>query len=92
MQNATTEMAPDADQTPSLFFFDTHPGGVGLSARAFEEITTILSDVSRLIQGCGCARGCPSCVGPIEDKSGAAKTLALAIANGLSEASSGEFK
>jgi DEAD/DEAH box helicase domain-containing protein len=71
------------DQTPSLFFYDTHLGGVGLCTKAFEEIDRILEDVARLIEGCGCEAGCPSCIGPVEGHSEDTKNAALEILRGF---------
>ncbi len=48
---------------PTLFLFDRYPGGVGFSAKAYERIEEVLEASCALIHGCGCADGCPSCVG-----------------------------
>ncbi len=68
---------------PSLFFYDTHAGGVGLSERAFDEIVPILKDTKRLVEGCSCVDGCPSCVGPFEEAATDVKTVIVALARGL---------
>ncbi|MCP4680502.1 MAG: DEAD/DEAH box helicase [Deltaproteobacteria bacterium] len=68
---------------PSLFFYDTHVGGVGLSERAFEDIEPILQDARRLVDGCSCVQGCPSCVGPFEEAAADVKTVAVALVRGL---------
>ncbi len=46
----------------SVFIYDGHAGGVGISARAFEEIRLLLTRVVGLLEGCDCREGCPSCV------------------------------
>jgi len=46
----------------SVFIYDGHAGGVGISARAFQEIRLLLGRVVALLEGCECQEGCPSCV------------------------------
>jgi DEAD/DEAH box helicase domain-containing protein len=48
--------------SPTIFIYDGHPGGVGISARGYHEFERLLGDASRLIGECPCADGCPSCV------------------------------
>jgi DEAD/DEAH box helicase domain-containing protein len=47
---------------PTIFIYDGHPGGVGLTRIAFARFEELCEDALRLIAGCGCASGCPSCV------------------------------
>jgi DEAD/DEAH box helicase domain-containing protein len=47
---------------PTIFIYDGHPGGVGLSRRGFEAFERLLADAAKLIGECPCADGCPSCV------------------------------
>ncbi len=47
---------------PTIFLYDGHPGGIGISRTAFERFEELCEDARRLIAGCGCASGCPSCV------------------------------
>ncbi|HEX4355448.1 MAG TPA: DEAD/DEAH box helicase [Polyangiales bacterium] len=54
--------APGFD--PTVFVYDRMPGGVGLAPRLFEQRDELLARTLRLIRGCECASGCPSCVGP----------------------------
>jgi DEAD/DEAH box helicase domain-containing protein len=49
---------------PTLFLFDRYPGGTGLSERLFECRQELLARARRLVEGCACRRGCPSCIGP----------------------------
>lgn len=48
---------------PSLFLFDRYPGGLGLSEKGYDLIGEVLQGALELVGGCGCADGCPSCVG-----------------------------
>jgi DEAD/DEAH box helicase domain-containing protein len=47
---------------PTIFIYDGHPGGVGLTRRGFEQFEILVADAHRLIDECPCRRGCPSCV------------------------------
>jgi DEAD/DEAH box helicase domain-containing protein len=46
----------------TIFIYDGHPGGVGISLRGFERFERLLGDAERLIAECPCESGCPSCV------------------------------
>lgn len=48
--------------TPTVFIYDGHPGGVGISRRGFDEFERLVSDALRLVGECPCEEGCPSCV------------------------------
>ena len=50
---------------PTIFLYDRVPGGVGLSARLFQERESVLRRTRHLLQGCACDIGCPACVGPV---------------------------
>ncbi len=47
---------------PTIFIYDGHPGGVGITLRGFELFERLLGDAERLIGECPCESGCPSCV------------------------------
>jgi DEAD/DEAH box helicase domain-containing protein len=47
---------------PTVFVYDGHPGGVGITERGFEEFEGWVADTARMISGCPCEHGCPSCV------------------------------
>jgi DEAD/DEAH box helicase domain-containing protein len=46
----------------TIFIYDGHPGGVGISLRGYEQFERLLGDAERLIGECPCESGCPSCV------------------------------
>jgi len=46
----------------TIFIYDGHPGGVGITKRGFEQFERLLGDAERLIAECPCESGCPSCV------------------------------
>jgi len=47
---------------PTIFLYDGHPGGIGIARTAFARFEELCEDARRLIAGCPCASGCPSCV------------------------------
>ena len=47
---------------PTVFVYDGHPGGVGIAERGFEQFEGWVADTARMLEGCPCERGCPSCV------------------------------
>ncbi len=46
----------------AIFIYDGHPGGVGLSHRAFDVIQELLEKTKLLVASCPCETGCPSCI------------------------------
>jgi DEAD/DEAH box helicase domain-containing protein len=57
----STNIHQDTGQ-PTIFIYDGHPGGVGIAERGFEQFEGWVADTVRLLEGCPCERGCPSCV------------------------------
>jgi DEAD/DEAH box helicase domain-containing protein len=47
---------------PTIFVYDGHSGGVGITERGFEVFEGWAGDTARLLHGCPCDHGCPSCV------------------------------
>jgi len=47
---------------PTIFIYDGHAGGVGITKRGFDAFEGWVADTERLLAGCPCERGCPSCV------------------------------
>ncbi|MGB0647111.1 MAG: DEAD/DEAH box helicase, partial [Bradymonadia bacterium] len=50
---------------PTLFLYDTVPGGIGLVQRLYDSRSRLLKAASSVIANCKCSAGCPACVGPI---------------------------
>jgi DEAD/DEAH box helicase domain-containing protein len=79
------------DQTgcATIFIYDGHPGGVGITRQGFRGFETLAADALRLIAECGCRAGCPSCVqspkcGNLNeplDKAGAREVLERMVAH-----------
>jgi DEAD/DEAH box helicase domain-containing protein len=57
----STNVHPDTGG-PTVFIYDGHPGGVGIAERGFEQFEGWVADTGRLLDGCPCEHGCPSCV------------------------------
>jgi DEAD/DEAH box helicase domain-containing protein len=59
----STNLHPQT-QGPTIFIYDGHPGGVGITRTAFLRFEELCADALRLIAECSCtnAGGCPSCV------------------------------
>jgi DEAD/DEAH box helicase domain-containing protein len=74
---------------PTVFVYDGHPGGVGITARGFEAFEGWVEDTARMIAGCPCSDGCPSCVqspkcgnlNELLDKAGALELLRRLLAS-----------
>jgi DEAD/DEAH box helicase domain-containing protein len=47
---------------PTIFIYDGHPGGVGITRQGFLRFGDLVADAHRLIADCRCESGCPSCV------------------------------
>ena len=48
---------------PTIYLYDSVPGGIGLSDRVFEMDQELLLRARELLMGCKCIDGCPGCVG-----------------------------
>ena len=49
---------------PTIYLYDSLPGGIGLSDRVFEMDRELLRSARELVMNCKCVDGCPGCVGP----------------------------
>jgi DEAD/DEAH box helicase domain-containing protein len=47
---------------PTIFIYDGHPGGIGITRQGYRGFERLVGDAHRLISECRCKRGCPSCV------------------------------
>ena len=60
---------------PTIFIFDSYPGGIGFSQLLYNEHSDLLAAAKSLIARCPCAWGCPSCVGPTLEVGKSAKEI-----------------
>jgi DEAD/DEAH box helicase domain-containing protein len=70
---------PGDDYEPNLFVYDNYPGGIGLSEPLYRLHSRLVREALKLVDGCGCRDGCPSCVGPAGDVGPRGKQVALAL-------------
>jgi DEAD/DEAH box helicase domain-containing protein len=47
---------------PVIFIYDGHPGGIGLSEKAYQIFEGIIEKTFQLVSECRCETGCPSCI------------------------------
>jgi DEAD/DEAH box helicase domain-containing protein len=47
---------------PTIFVYDGHSGGVGITERGFDVFEGWAEDTAKMLDGCPCESGCPSCV------------------------------
>jgi DEAD/DEAH box helicase domain-containing protein len=57
----STNMHPQTGR-PTIFIYDGHPGGIGITRRGFHAFDVLVGDALRLVSECPCKDGCPSCV------------------------------
>jgi DEAD/DEAH box helicase domain-containing protein len=57
----STNMHPQTGG-PTIFIYDGHPGGIGITRLAHQRFEELCRDAHRLIAECPCKSGCPSCV------------------------------
>jgi DEAD/DEAH box helicase domain-containing protein len=69
---------------PNLYLYDAYPGGIGFSEPLFRACDLLLWRTRELIAACPCEKGCPSCVGPLGERTELAKAAALEILRRLS--------
>ena len=48
---------------PTIYLYDSVPGGIGLSDRIYEMDRALLERAREMLLACPCADGCPGCVG-----------------------------
>ncbi|MHB8176437.1 MAG: DEAD/DEAH box helicase [Thermoleophilia bacterium] len=47
---------------PSIFIYDGHPGGIGITRAGFHRFEELVAEARQLIESCPCQTGCPSCI------------------------------
>jgi DEAD/DEAH box helicase domain-containing protein len=76
-------ITPQELDEPRIFLYDSYPGGIGFSEPLFAMHDTLVGQTRRLIGGCDCDHGCPTCVGPVGETGPLSKPAALAILDRL---------
>jgi len=70
-------------ESPTIYLYETMPGGVGLSERLWARHDELVAGASQLVAACSCDSGCPACTGPRLDPEVDAKALALRLLRSL---------
>jgi DEAD/DEAH box helicase domain-containing protein len=63
LQLATQVKSPHTGR-PTIFLWESVPGGIGFSEHLFRESGRLLAFAAEVVARCGCYEGCPGCVGP----------------------------
>ncbi|MDR0601750.1 MAG: DEAD/DEAH box helicase [Treponema sp.] len=64
---------------PALYIYDRYPGGTGLAEALSGKMEKLFRSAFTVPEKCPCASGCPSCVGPGENKKGTLDFLRAVI-------------
>jgi DEAD/DEAH box helicase domain-containing protein len=81
---AVAQMRSPFTGRPTLFLYESQPGGVGMALRLFEIHGQLVEAAYDLVAACRCQGGCPGCVGPTIGDHGGNKLAALALLRRLS--------
>jgi Distinct helicase family with a unique C-terminal domain including a metal-binding cysteine cluster len=68
---------------PTVFLYERHPGGVGLSEALYGAHMQLLAAALDLARGCACDDGCPGCVGPALGEGPDSKQAAITLLSRL---------
>lgn len=74
-----TQVRSPHHEAPTIYLYESVPGGVGLSPRLFERHAELIDAAAALIADCGCEGGCPACTGPRLESHVDARALALRL-------------
>jgi DEAD/DEAH box helicase domain-containing protein len=64
---------------PTLFIYDTYPGGVGFSRKLYDLHEIILAAAGDRLDSCACDAGCPACTGSTLEAGDLAKRSAREV-------------
>lgn len=70
---------------PTLFIYDSYPGGIGLSERVYDLLVPILEKTIQHVNNCPCQTGCPSCIGAQDSLSESKQKVIKVLSNLLGE-------
>jgi len=77
--------APDAF-TPTLFLYDSVPGGVGLASEIYTLLPALLTRARELVMGCRCdGTGCPACLGAMPAYDGRSRDATIRLLGAVAE-------
>lgn len=70
-------------QKPTIYIYDSCPGGIGFSERLYELHLELFKKAREVISECSCESGCPACVGPASENAENSKSLAIKLLGGI---------
>ncbi len=70
---------------PTVFLYDMYPGGIGLAEKLYTMRRELVEAALRTVVSCGCANGCPSCVGPAREVGEQGKQIACLLLQHLKQ-------
>ncbi|MFO7814222.1 MAG: DEAD/DEAH box helicase [Halanaerobiales bacterium] len=65
--NSTVQIRSPFTGKPTIFIYDSYPGGVGLSEKLYRIDHKLLESAYKYLKKCPCEGGCPACVGPVNE-------------------------
>lgn len=65
--HSATQVRSPYTGKPTIFIYDSYPGGLGLSEKLYRIHSDLLKRAYRHLNNCGCEDGCPACVGPVNE-------------------------
>jgi DEAD/DEAH box helicase domain-containing protein len=71
------EVRSSHDDRPTVYVYDSYPGGVGLAEKVYFLLPELLKACLSLLESCDCSNGCPGCVGPTKDETIDVKSLVI---------------
>ena len=75
---------PPAAGYPTVYLYDSVPGGVGFAPRCHERHWELLRAAAGIVDGCACTGGCPACTGPgpagLDSRAATRRLLDVALA------------
>ncbi|MCB1183397.1 DEAD/DEAH box helicase [bacterium] len=74
---------------PTLYLYDSFPGGVGFARRIYEQFDEICGAARAHLGRCPCGQGCPSCTGAATDSGDTAQAGARWLLDRLGQAAAG---
>src|SRR6056297_5525 len=65
--HSATQVRSPYTAKPTIFIYDSYPGGLGLSEKLYRIHFDLLKRAEKHLDNCGCEDGCPACVGPVNE-------------------------
>jgi DEAD/DEAH box helicase domain-containing protein len=87
--HATAMIRSPFTDKPTLYLYDSVPGGVGFARKIWEQFDEICEAARRHLAACPCERGCPACVGAAVDSGDTARAGAAWLLTGPATAAAG---